>query len=466
MDPRYAVVILAGGECKRLYPLTSGGVVKALLPVGNRPLLSYPLRHLAEAGIRSATVVAVGEAVAGRISSYLQQHAAGGGVACKVLTVGDDCDTADALRAALAHLPPSAAGAVVYSGDLVCDAPLGAMLVSHQLGGALATVLAGPRRTSPSTETKPGKAPKGVDYLGLDPTRKLLLFAASHPDTLRDLKVPLAAAARHGAVDVRSDLTDHHLYIFSRAALDFLQSKPSLSSVKLDLIPALCRLALQRPTGVAAAPPPAAPPGGAAAAATGGGAAGGGAAAAGGTEEDGLPGSEYLRLVHGGRGGGGGGTAGQVAVYMAPGGAFCGRVNTLQAYGDINREVAAPDAVLHLTGAAPSRYDNVVAASATLGNKATVGPACIVGEQSVLGDKTSVKRSVIGANCKLGAGVKVINSVLMEGVSLGDGAHVQNSVLCAGAAVQDGAALKDCHVGPGFVVAAQADHRGETLAKS
>jgi NDP-sugar pyrophosphorylase family protein len=57
MDPFMEVVILAGGECKRLYPLTSGGVVKALLPVGNRPLISFPLRHLAEAGIKSAIVV-------------------------------------------------------------------------------------------------------------------------------------------------------------------------------------------------------------------------------------------------------------------------------------------------------------------------------------------------------------------------------------------------------------------------
>lgn len=54
----------------------------------------------------------------------------------------------------------------------------------------------------------------------------------------------------------------------------------------------------------------------------------------------------------------------------------------------------------------------------------------------------------------------------MDGVALGDGVHVQNTVLCAGARVLDGAALKDCHVGPGFVVAAQADHRGETLASA
>lgn len=54
--PRFQVVILAGGENKKLFPLTSGGV-KALLPVGNRPLISYTLRHLEQAGISQAVVV-------------------------------------------------------------------------------------------------------------------------------------------------------------------------------------------------------------------------------------------------------------------------------------------------------------------------------------------------------------------------------------------------------------------------
>lgn len=67
---------------------------------------------------------------------------------------------------------------------------------------------------------------------------------------------------------------------------------------------------------------------------------------------------------------------------------------------------------------------------------------------------------------RLGTGCKVINSVLMDGVALGDGVHVQSSVLCGGAVVGDGAALKDCMVGPGYAVAPQADHCGETLAKA
>lgn len=54
----YEAVVLAGGDDKRLFPL-SAGVPKALLPVANRPLLHYPLRMLAEAGLRHAWVVSV-----------------------------------------------------------------------------------------------------------------------------------------------------------------------------------------------------------------------------------------------------------------------------------------------------------------------------------------------------------------------------------------------------------------------
>ena len=50
----YQMVVLAGGDDKRLYPL---GGVKALLPVANKPLLSYPLRTISEAGLKHAFVV-------------------------------------------------------------------------------------------------------------------------------------------------------------------------------------------------------------------------------------------------------------------------------------------------------------------------------------------------------------------------------------------------------------------------
>jgi translation initiation factor eIF-2B subunit gamma len=88
----------------------------------------------------------------------------------------------------------------------------------------------------------------------------------------------------------------------------------------------------------------------------------------------------------------------------------------------------------------------------------------MVGSESTLGDKCSVKRSVIGRGCSLGSGVKIINSVLMDGVQVGDNCHIQNSIVCKVCVLQAGAQIKDCQLGPGYVVPAGCDHKAEVLA--
>lgn len=55
--PKSYAVILAGGEGSRLYPLNSTGMPKVLLPVANKPLLTFPLRMLEEGGITNVLVV-------------------------------------------------------------------------------------------------------------------------------------------------------------------------------------------------------------------------------------------------------------------------------------------------------------------------------------------------------------------------------------------------------------------------
>ena len=46
-----------------------------------------------------------------------------------------------------------------------------------------------------------------------------------------------------------------------------------------------------------------------------------------------------------------------------------------------------------------------------LGAKTTVGAGCIIGPGTSIGDKGSVKRSVVGADCKIGSNAKVGHSV-------------------------------------------------------
>ena len=43
-----------------------------------------------------------------------------------------------------------------------------AMSISHFINSALVTAVLVPRRMSPASTTKPGKAPKNVDYVGND----------------------------------------------------------------------------------------------------------------------------------------------------------------------------------------------------------------------------------------------------------------------------------------------------------
>ncbi len=55
----YNAIVLAGGDDRRLHPLTSSSV-KALMPVANKPLLSYALKSLQDAGLPKVFVVRAG----------------------------------------------------------------------------------------------------------------------------------------------------------------------------------------------------------------------------------------------------------------------------------------------------------------------------------------------------------------------------------------------------------------------
>lgn len=74
------------------------------------------------------------------------------------MTVSEEFGTADALRAVSPRI--TARTCLVISGDLLTDVPVNALVASHQLNGSLATVVMVKRKVSPSTTTKPGKAPK------------------------------------------------------------------------------------------------------------------------------------------------------------------------------------------------------------------------------------------------------------------------------------------------------------------
>ncbi|KAJ1431773.1 Nucleotidyl transferase domain [Sesbania bispinosa] len=456
----FQVVVLGGGVSKKLHPLVSQELPKALLPVANRPVLSYVLESLELSNLKDLIVVVEGEDTALHVGGWIS-GAYADRLHVEVAAVPEDVGTAGAIRAIAHHL--TAKDILVVSGDLVSDVPLGAVAATHRRHDAVVTAMlcsapvSGPSESVSSGGKDKTKKPGRYDLIGLDPTKQFLLHIATGAEVEKDLRIQKSISRAVGQIEIRADLMDAHLYAFKRSVLlEVLDQKGAFHSLKHDVLPYLVRSQLRSEVLLNGIPQ---------------------------AEENGTEkvisqsnqqmlsqilanaseptfhlrhalcpnGSTSVRRTH------------KCCVYIAGSSKYCARLNSLQAYIDINRDVIGE--ANHLSGYSFSAHNNIIHPSAELGAKTTVGPHCMLGEGSQMGDKCSVKRSVIGRHCRIGASVKVVNSVVMNHVTIGDSCSIQGSVICSNVQLQERAVLKDCQVGAGFVVTAGSECKGEVLAK-
>ncbi|GAB4846437.1 hypothetical protein Ancab_025442 [Ancistrocladus abbreviatus] len=457
----FQVVVLAGGTSKKLVPLVSKEVPKALLPVANRPVISYVLELLEQSNLKDLIVVVEGEESAFRVGGWISA-AFVDRLHIEVATVPEDVGTAGALRAIAPHL--TASDILVVSGDLVCDVPPGAVAAVHRRHDAVVTAMlcsapvSGPSESGSSGGKDKVKKPSRCDVLGLDPTKQFLLHVAAGTEVEKDVRIQKSILRAVGQMEIRADLMDAHLYAFKSAVLlEVLDQKENFQSLKQDVLPYLVRTQLRSEvlanTSLQA-------------------------------EEKGNEkvSSQSNRVIlsqllanastpsfHELYAMGPDGSAcvrkrtHKCCVYIASKNKYCARLNSIQAFSDINRDVVGE--ANHLSGYSFSAQNNIIHPSAELGSKTTVGPHCMLGEGSQMGDKCSVKRSVVGRHCRIGSNVKIVNAVVMNHVTIGDGCSIQGSVICSNVQLQERVVLKDCQVGAGYVVTAGSEQKGESLAK-
>ncbi|XP_039127768.1 translation initiation factor eIF-2B subunit gamma [Dioscorea cayenensis subsp. rotundata] len=447
----FQVVVLAGGASKNLAPLVSEDIPKALLPVANRPVLSYVLELLESSNLKDLIVVVEGSDAALRVGGWIS-GAYVDRLHVEVAAVPEDIGTAGALRAVAHHL--TASDILVVSGDLVTDVPLGVVAATHRRHGAVVTALLCDTPISGISETgSKDKAKKLGRYniVGLDPTRQFLLLIASGAEVEKDTRVQKSILGAVGQMEIRADLMDAHMYALKRRVLqEVLDQKDSFHSIRQDVFPYLVRSQLRSEVAKfeegwnntitsktnliwlsqhrEIAP----------------------SAFHNGHELD-ANGSLSAQSTH------------KCCAYIAGKNKYCARLNSIQAFIDINRDVVGEAS--HLSGYSFSAQNNVVHPSAELGSKTTVGPQCMLAEGSKLGDKCSVKRSVIGRHCRIGSNVKIVNTVVMNHVTIEDGCLVQGSIICSNVHLQERCVLKDCQVGAGYVVTSGGEHKSESLAK-
>ncbi|CAK9153646.1 unnamed protein product, partial [Ilex paraguariensis] len=376
MGMDFQVVVLAGGTSKKLLPLVSKEVPKALLPVANRPVLSYVLELLEQSNLKDLIVVVEGEyaalLVGGWISSAYVDR-----LHVEVAAVPEDVGTTGALRAIAHHL--TANDILVVSGDLICDVPPGAVAAAHRRHDAVVTAMlcsapiCGPSESGSSSGKDKAKKPGRHNVIGLDPTKQFLLHIAAGAEVEKDIRIQKSILRAVGEMEIRADLMDAHFYAFKRFE-EVLNQKETFQSLKQDVLPYLVRSQLRSELLL-----------------------NGAQAEENGNEKDasqnnkiklsqllsnastpsfheryalGLKGSASVsRKTH------------KCCVYIASKSKYCARLNSIQAFSDINRDVSCysggPSRLLvtgdasHLSGYSFSAQNNIIHPSAVLGSKTT-----------------------------------------------------------------------------------------------
>lgn len=96
---------------------------------------------------------------------------------------------------------------------------------------------------------------------------------------------------------------------------------------------------------------------------------------------------------------------------------------------------------------------------------AIIGIDSCVGENTTLGEKTNVKRSVVGSDCKIGNRVKLTGTLVMHGCTISDDVQLENCIIGHGVTIHSKCKLVNCSVEPTHEVARGTTAKGEELLK-
>ncbi|XP_077415988.1 translation initiation factor eIF2B subunit gamma [Vanacampus margaritifer] len=441
-------VMMAAGGGSRMTDLTYN-TPKAMLPVGNRPLIWYPLSLLERVGFDEVIVITTKE-VQKMMSTDVKLKM---DVKMKLdfvcIPEDEDMGTADALR----HIQPKIkTDILVLSCDVITDVALHEVVDLFRAHDATLAMLMS--KAHEFTETVPGqkgkkKTAEQRDFVGVDQSGKRVLFMANEVDLEDGLSIRKSILNKHPRMLIKTGLVDAHLYCMKKAVVDFLTDNKSISSVRGELVPYLVRKQFSKARSSPKSKDD--------------------------TDEqsqkksDNSTNNELLissrddRLLqlaqerscwndhHGDMSEAYHGGNLRCYVHIMDQG-LCYRVNTIAAYIEANRLV--PKLLFE---------EPAVHSSAVISERCQMGSDSMIGALCQIADKTSIKRSTIGSSTTVKEKVRVTNSIIMHGVTIEEGCNIQGSVICSNAVIGRGSDLKYCLVGSGQQIEPAAERTNEVI---
>ncbi|XP_063153906.1 translation initiation factor eIF2B subunit gamma isoform X2 [Candoia aspera] len=409
----FQAVVMAVGGGSRMMDLTSN-IPKALLPIGNKPLIWYPLNLLEQVGFEEVIVVTTKD-----VQKVLNLETK---LKLDIVCIADDADmgTADSLR----HIHEKIkTDVLVLSCDLITDVALHEVVDLFRTHDATLSMLM--KKVYEPTELGPGQKGKKKlveqrDFIGVDDSEKRLVFMANEADLDEEIVIKRSILQKT-FTSIRSELIPYLVrkQFSSPAQLQQDQNHKEQDQKKKDQKSDIYSF---------------------------------------------MKGDSLFELgtdkicwnncrgdvkeaFHGGK----------IRCYvhiMRDG--LCYRVNTLGLYIEANRQV--PKMLSSLCPEEP-----LVHSTASIIDKCLVGSDSIVGASSQTGEKTSVKRSVIGTSCLIKDKVKITNCIIMNSVRIEEGCSLQNCVVCHHAVIEKGSDLKDCLIGNSQHLEPNSKHVNEVI---
>lgn len=267
-----------------------------------------------------------------------------------------------------------------------------------------------------------------ADFIGITDQFKCVHFTSS-ADLDESLTVTKSLLRTYPNFTLYTNLLDCHFYIFSKWTLDVLSKyEKQVSSLKGEFIPFLVKLQLRKKLKK------------------------GGVPDFQDTQSLAISMSSSARTAERD-------PLGCFAYIMEEGTAF--RVNTIQSYLDANHEVTKGTSG-YLPIEKPGR-NNYIHESAIVDGKTQVGPECIVGDGTKVGERVAIKKSIIGKHCTIGNNAKIVNSIVMDHVTIGDNCNIQNSIICNNAHIGNNSQVNNCQLGVAFNLDPNSKSKNESL---
>jgi len=243
LNQEFQVVVLAGGDGRRLKPLTEG-IPKTLLPIANKPVLSYQLDFLSTAGFKEVILIcntSNSEAISQHVDLFKQEYE---DITVHLLVCDDFMGSATCLLKIKDRIKNHL---IVMSGDLIAeDQFLHSMADLHRARDAAVTILTFKEQVEQLEDSKEKHYKSDViDYIGVDPKdNRILLTASSNilESNEQNLRIRKSILKRFPNFTLHTELRDAHFYMFSKWTLDVLeQNKQMIQSIKSHFIPFLVK---------------------------------------------------------------------------------------------------------------------------------------------------------------------------------------------------------------------------------